>query len=223
MKTKRHNHDQRGVALVTTVIVVAVLAVVAVAFMQSTSMDRLSSRRWRNYYEAQLAAEAGLATVQQLIGTAIGSDRAFIVSETNHADRIFAGASHRPAGRDDPHQHVSAYFRARGPISCHYRGRGQPRALSGSPHFSRAGGDGQSQCRWRTDRHQRLPPPFTARPGFTSPTSRATRPTSCVSPSSLSTSRRASTRCCIRVWPPRRGPITGAAARRSEWTAKLSR
>ena len=85
MKTKRHNHDRRGVALVTTVIVVAVLAVVAVAFMQSTSMDRLSSRTVRNYYEAQLAAEAGLATVQQLIGTAIGSDRAFIVSETNHA------------------------------------------------------------------------------------------------------------------------------------------
>jgi len=50
-----------GVALVTTVIVIAVLAVVAVAFMQSTSTDRLSSRTVANYYKAQLAAEAGLA------------------------------------------------------------------------------------------------------------------------------------------------------------------
>ena len=41
-------------------IVVAVLAVVAVAFMQSTSTDRLSSRTVANYYRAQLAAEAGV-------------------------------------------------------------------------------------------------------------------------------------------------------------------
>jgi hypothetical protein len=53
----RH-HERSGVALVTTVIVVAVLAVVAVAFMQSTSMDRLSSRTVRNYFAARLAAEA---------------------------------------------------------------------------------------------------------------------------------------------------------------------
>lgn len=50
--------SQSGVALITTVIVVAVLAVVAVAFMQSTSVDRLSSRTVRDYFEAQLAAEA---------------------------------------------------------------------------------------------------------------------------------------------------------------------
>jgi hypothetical protein len=50
-----------GVALVTTVIVIAVLAVVAVALMQSTSTDRLSSRTVANYFKAQLAAEAGLA------------------------------------------------------------------------------------------------------------------------------------------------------------------
>ena len=58
---------QHGVALVTTVIVIAVLAVVAVAFMQSTSMDRLSSRTVANYYKAQLAAEAGLADAMALI------------------------------------------------------------------------------------------------------------------------------------------------------------
>jgi Tfp pilus assembly protein PilX len=55
---------QQGVALVTTVIVVAVLAVVAVAFMQSTTVDRLSSRSVANYARAKLAAEAGAAVAQ---------------------------------------------------------------------------------------------------------------------------------------------------------------
>lgn len=58
MSTRPPHTSQSGVALITTVIVVAVLAVVAVAFMQSTSVDRLSSRTVRDYFEAQLAAEA---------------------------------------------------------------------------------------------------------------------------------------------------------------------
>ena len=56
-----------GVALVTTVIVVAMLAVVAVALMQSTTADRASSRSVANYTRAQLAAEAGLAEAMALI------------------------------------------------------------------------------------------------------------------------------------------------------------
>jgi Tfp pilus assembly protein PilX len=59
--------SQQGVALVVTVLVVAMLAVVAVAMMQSTSIDRLSSRSVANYYRAQLAAEAGLAEAVALI------------------------------------------------------------------------------------------------------------------------------------------------------------
>jgi hypothetical protein len=55
-----HHPRERGVALVTTVIVVAVLAVVAVAFMQSTTTDRLSSRSVANYTRAKLAPKAGL-------------------------------------------------------------------------------------------------------------------------------------------------------------------
>ena len=58
---------QAGVALVTTVIVIAVLAVVAVAFMQSTGVDRLSSRVGMNYFRAQLAAEAGAAVSQAML------------------------------------------------------------------------------------------------------------------------------------------------------------
>ena len=53
--------------MVTTVIVVAVLAVVAVAFMQSTTTDRLSSRSVANYTRAQLAAEGGAAAAQAMV------------------------------------------------------------------------------------------------------------------------------------------------------------
>jgi hypothetical protein len=59
--------EQQGVALVVTVIVVAMLAVVAVAMMQSNSVDRLSSRSVANSYSAQLAAQAGAAAAQSLV------------------------------------------------------------------------------------------------------------------------------------------------------------
>jgi len=59
LRPQPHRPRERGVALVTTMIVVAVLAVVAVAFMQSTSTDRLSSRTALNYVQARLVAEAG--------------------------------------------------------------------------------------------------------------------------------------------------------------------
>lgn len=58
---------EQGVALITTMIVVAVLAVVAVAFMQSTSTDRLSSRTAVNYVQARLVAEAGAAAGEALV------------------------------------------------------------------------------------------------------------------------------------------------------------
>jgi len=73
MKPPSRKHRERGVALVTTVIVVAVLAVVAVAFMQSTSMDRLSSRTVANYYRAQLAAEAGLADFMSKLSATVAA------------------------------------------------------------------------------------------------------------------------------------------------------
>lgn len=58
---------QSGVALVTTVIVVAMLAVVGVALMQSTTADRASSRSVANYTQAQLAAQAGAAAAQAIV------------------------------------------------------------------------------------------------------------------------------------------------------------
>ena len=65
MKTPRP--AEQGVALITTMIVVAVLAVVAVAFMQSTSTDRLSSRTAVNYVQARLVAEAGASAGEALV------------------------------------------------------------------------------------------------------------------------------------------------------------
>lgn len=65
--TPRARRKEQGVALVVTVIVVAMLAVVGVAMMQSTSIDRASSRSVANYFRAQLAAEAGLAEAMALI------------------------------------------------------------------------------------------------------------------------------------------------------------
>lgn len=53
--------------MVVTVIVVAMLAVVGVALMQSTSADRAASRSAANILRAKLAAESGLAVAQSMI------------------------------------------------------------------------------------------------------------------------------------------------------------
>jgi hypothetical protein len=62
---------EHGVALVTTVIVVAVLAVVAVAMMQSTTLDRTASRSAMNYAQARATAEAGAAAAQSLLAESL--------------------------------------------------------------------------------------------------------------------------------------------------------
>jgi hypothetical protein len=71
MKKTCQFSDQSGVALVTTIIVVAVLAVVAVAFMQSVGTDRLSSRTGANYMKARLAAEAGASAAEAALANLI--------------------------------------------------------------------------------------------------------------------------------------------------------
>ncbi len=79
----REPRNDRGAALVITVIVVAVLATLAVAFMQTGGTDRLSSRTVADYYRAQLAAEAGLAEfVTGLEGLTATNDFA-VVALTN--------------------------------------------------------------------------------------------------------------------------------------------
>lgn len=67
IRLARSRPAECGVALVTTVIVVAVLAVVAVAFMQSVTTDRLSARISKEYMQARLAADAGAAMAQSMV------------------------------------------------------------------------------------------------------------------------------------------------------------
>jgi hypothetical protein len=71
----RRRPHERGVALVVTVIVAAMLALVAVALMQSTTADRASSRSAGNYMRAQLAAEAGLNAGAGAVAAAITDNR----------------------------------------------------------------------------------------------------------------------------------------------------
>jgi hypothetical protein len=80
---------QAGVALVTTVIVIAVLAVVAVAFMQSTTSDRFSSRSVVNYTRAKLAADAGLAVASAILASNTTNDTFIVVANTN--GQLFVG------------------------------------------------------------------------------------------------------------------------------------
>lgn len=80
---------EQGVALVTTIIVVAVLAVVAVAFMQSTTVDRMSSRSVANYTRAKLAAEAGLAFASATLTTNSTNDTFIVVLNANR--QLFIG------------------------------------------------------------------------------------------------------------------------------------
>lgn len=89
---------QRGVALVTTVIVVAVLAVVAVAMMQSSTVDRLSSRSVANYTRAKLAADAGLAVASAALATNSTNDTFIVVLNTNRQLFIGNGVTNPPMG-----------------------------------------------------------------------------------------------------------------------------
>lgn len=61
------NRPKSGAALVTTIIVVAVLAVVAVAFLQSNTADLSGSRSVVNHLRARMAAEAGVEAALDVI------------------------------------------------------------------------------------------------------------------------------------------------------------
>jgi len=68
MRTKnRPKGGEEGVALVVTMIIVAVMAMVAVAFMQGAGTDRSSSRSFVAYYQARLAADAGVQCAVQSV------------------------------------------------------------------------------------------------------------------------------------------------------------
>jgi hypothetical protein len=63
--------QEHGVALVTTMVILAVMAVVAVALMQGVTSDRSSANSTSNFYRAQLAADAGAAAGRAAVASLI--------------------------------------------------------------------------------------------------------------------------------------------------------
>lgn len=88
---KKRRHKEQGVALVVTVIVVAMLAVVGVALMQSVGADRASSRSVANYVKARLAAEAGVGFASALLASNMTNDGFIVVANTNN--QLFVGTN----------------------------------------------------------------------------------------------------------------------------------
>ena len=71
MKNSRPKSKEHGVAMVSTLIILSVLAIVAVALMQSVTTDRTSARSGADYYKAQLAADAGAAVGRAMLADLI--------------------------------------------------------------------------------------------------------------------------------------------------------
>ena len=66
--------NQKGAALVVTLIVLTALAVVAVAMITNTALDRTAVASSANIYRAELAAEAGVAAAISQIAEALGEN-----------------------------------------------------------------------------------------------------------------------------------------------------
>lgn len=97
MKRKSTKQEQ-GVALVVTVIVVAMLAVVGVALMQSTSADRAASRSVANIFRARLAAEAGLQEFVSLLASVVETNDFAVLTVTNGTTNYTALTQFLPSG-----------------------------------------------------------------------------------------------------------------------------
>ncbi|HEY5707479.1 MAG TPA: hypothetical protein VIS96_18115 [Terrimicrobiaceae bacterium] len=75
----------KAASLITTLLVIVVLSTIAVAFLQSTSIDRLTAKSAKNILQAELAARAGLNAAIAQILTAVGTNSAFVTGSTNYA------------------------------------------------------------------------------------------------------------------------------------------
>lgn len=74
-------------ALVTTLMVITVLSIIAVAFMQSMRIERMTSRSYANQERARLAADAGGDYARALISYALTTNatqgQSYVVGQTN--------------------------------------------------------------------------------------------------------------------------------------------
>ena len=73
----------QAVSLVTTLLVIVVLSTVVVAFIQSTSIDRLTAKSAKNVLQAELSARAGLQSAISQLLTAAGTNNGFVTGSTN--------------------------------------------------------------------------------------------------------------------------------------------
>ena len=68
----------QAVSLVTTLLVIVVLSTVVVAFLQSTSLDRMTAKSTKNALQAELSARAGLQSAINQLLTAAGTNNGFV-------------------------------------------------------------------------------------------------------------------------------------------------
>jgi hypothetical protein len=69
--------------LITTLLVIVILSTVVVAFVQSTSIDRLTAKSAKNVLQAELSARAGLQSAIGQLLTAAGTNNTFVTGSTN--------------------------------------------------------------------------------------------------------------------------------------------
>ena len=108
-RAKLHHASQRGkeavrrrgskaASLITTLLVIVVLSTVVVAFMQSTSIDRLTAKSAKNVLQAELSARAGLQSAISQLLAAAGTNNGFVTGSTNFS------TEQRSGGRNWPNQ-----------------------------------------------------------------------------------------------------------------------
>ena len=88
----------RGFALVATLMMIAVITGAAVAFFQSTRIERFVSRNYADLARAQLAAESGYALAAGLLRLTTTNDH-FLVVQNPASRQLFIGnGSNQPVG-----------------------------------------------------------------------------------------------------------------------------
>ena len=73
----------KAASLITTLLVIVILSTVVVAFVQSTSIDRLTAKSAKNVLQAELSARAGLQSAISQLLTAAGTNNTFLTGSTN--------------------------------------------------------------------------------------------------------------------------------------------
>ena len=66
-------HSGRGFALVITLVMVALLAIIAVGVFTSVSLERVTAKSYNDRYQADLAAQNGLEAVKKTLVTSPGA------------------------------------------------------------------------------------------------------------------------------------------------------